>query len=177
MVRSLSQDVTFCPPLKANTPPESLGQFPHLPTSPLPGLTPAQEFKPHSSFFKKLNLIFLLKWVDLQCCVNFCCTANWFGVTHTHTYMCMCVCVCIYTHIHSFLYSFPLWFISGFRILNTRCCAIPWDLVYPFCIYWFRLLTPNSQSIPRLLPSPLGNPRSAFCLWACFVDDRICVLF
>ena len=42
----------------------------------------------------------LLKYVDLQCCVNFCYTEKWFS----------------YTHIDSFSCSFPLWFITGYWI-------------------------------------------------------------
>ena len=40
--------------------------------------------------------------VELQCSVNFCCTAKWFRYR--------------YIYIHSFLYSFPLWFITGYWI-------------------------------------------------------------
>ena len=52
----------------------------------------------HYYFFKK----FLFYWsiVDLQCCINFYCKAKWFG----------------YTYIHSFSYSFPSWFITGYWI-------------------------------------------------------------
>ena len=50
-------------------------------------------------------LFIYLFWsiVDLQYCVNFCCTAKWFSY--------------IYIYIHSFFkYSFPLWFIIGYWI-------------------------------------------------------------
>ena len=45
-------------------------------------------------FFK---IFFFLKIiVDLQCSVNFCCTAKWPSYTY------VCVCIYIYTYIHSF---------------------------------------------------------------------------
>ena len=171
MVRSLSQDVTFCPPLKANTPPESLGQFPHLPPSPLPGLTPAQEFKPHSSFFKKLNLIFLLKWVDLQCCVNFCCTANWFGVTHTHIYV--YACVCVYIHTHTFLFIF-FSIMVYFRIQDTEYTLLCYTMGPCLSILHILVSSANPKLPVHPSPSPLSpwQPQvcflsvSLFCRWA-----------
>ena len=59
----------------------------------------------------------------------------------------------LHTYRHSFLYSFPLWFIM---ILNIAPCAIHWGLVvYPIlnvivCIY--QPQTPStSLSLPTLL--------------------------
>ena len=51
------------------------------------------------SFLKNL---FYWSIVDLQYCVNFYCTAKWFSCTYIYTY--------------SFLYYFPLWFITGYWI-------------------------------------------------------------
>jgi len=45
---------------------------------------------------------------DLQCCINFCCSAKWLN----------------YTYVYSFSYSFPLWLITEywiwFPLLNSR---------------------------------------------------------
>ena len=62
-----------------------------------------------------------LKWfsssiVDLECCVNSCCTVKWFSYT--------------YISIYSFKYSFPLWFVIGYWIQvsvlhrRTYCLSI-----------------------------------------------------
>ena len=116
-------------------------------------------------FFLKLNLIFLLKWVDLQCCVNFCCIANWFGVTHTRTFLFIFLSIMVY-----FIQD------SGYWLHIAVLCRGP--LLFICSTYTsLHLLTQNSQSIPPLLPSPLGNHRPVFCLWVCFVGKCICVLF
>ena len=93
--------------------------------------------------------------VDLQCCVTFCCRANWFS----------------YAYIHSFSYSFPLWFISGhwieFPVLPSRTLL---------CIHPIHnsLLIPNSQSIPpHLLPSwqpQVCQPSQIFIACCCWVS-------
>ena len=56
--------------------------------------------------------------VDLQCCVNFCCTAEWLS----------------YTYAHSLLYSFPLKFIPGYwkylPVLYSRPLLFIIDLIW-----------------------------------------------
>ena len=55
------------------------------------------------NIYVPVSFLFLKNYwhiVDLQCCVNFCSTAKWLN----------------YTYICSFLYSFPLWFITGYWI-------------------------------------------------------------
>ena len=57
-----------------------------------------------SGIWPKYYFLNLFYWsiADLQCCINFCCTAKWV------------IYVYIYTHTYSFSYSFPLWFITGY---------------------------------------------------------------
>ena len=56
--------------------------------------------------------------VDLQCCVNFCCTAEWLS----------------YTYAHSLLYSFPLKFTPGYwkylPVLYSRPLLFIIDLIW-----------------------------------------------
>ena len=87
-------------------------------------------------------IFFYWSIVDLQYCVNFCCTAKWFS----------------YTYIYSFLYYwyFPLWFIIGywiyFSVLYSR------TLLFIHSMYnHLHLLTPTSDSTPSLTPSPLAT--------------------
>ena len=57
------------------------------------------------------------------------------------------------------------------RILNIDLCAIQWDLVvYPFYI----LKAYICQSQP---PPPWQPQVCSLCLWVCFVDKFICVIF
>ena len=96
---------------------------------------------------------FFFNWciVDLQCYVNFCCTAKWFS----------------YTYTYFFKYFFPLWFITGywiyFRVLYSR------TLLFIHCIYTsLHLLTQNSHAIPPH-PSCRQPQVSSLCL-ACVLD-------
>ena len=93
------------------------------------------------ALLKKINVLFILiNIVDLQCCVNPCYTVKWFSYTH------------------SFLYPFPLCFITGywiwFPVLYSRTLV-----VHPFCRLY--LLIPNSHCP---FPTLLGNYRSVFCV-------------
>ena len=66
------------------------------------------------SFFKKK-----LYWsiIDLQCCVNFTCTAKWFRYTHTHT------------HTRTHVYYLEFFSYSYCIILGRAPCAIQWSLL------------------------------------------------
>ena len=89
-----------------------------------------------------ISLLFL-NWsiLDLQCCVNFFCTANQFSYTHTHTYVYIC--------------SFPLWFnLSQASEYNSLCWTVGPCPYISICNN-LHLLTPNSHSIPPPLPAPL----------------------
>ena len=65
-----------------------------------------------STFFSVL-VLFYWSIVDLQCCVNICCTAKWFSyIIYMHIY----IYIYIYIYILFLKYSFPLWFIIGYWI-------------------------------------------------------------
>ena len=59
-------------------------------------------------FLLRFSTFFCCCWsvVDLQPCVSFRCTAQWFSYTHLY----------LYRYRYSFSYSFPLWFISKYWI-------------------------------------------------------------
>ena len=107
------------------------------------------------------SILFLFYWstVDLQCCVNFCCTAKWFSYIHIY--------------IYSFSYSFPLWFITGYWIWFPVLYSRTLSLSHPLCNS-LHLLIPNSQSIP---PRRQQVCSLCLCICFCFVDKFICVIY
>ena len=108
----------------------------------------------HSCLRDLIN-VFYWSMIDLQYCINFCCTAKW--------------------------YFFRIIFHYGlsYDIKYSSLCYT----VGPFCLIHstysgLHLLIPNSQYIPLPLP-PLGNDKSVLCPWVClcFIDRFICVIF
>ena len=43
------------------------------------------------------QFFFIWRMIDLQCCVNFCCTRNWISYTQTHVHT--------HTHTHTHIYT------------------------------------------------------------------------
>ena len=89
-------------------------------------------------FLNKAYYFFNWSIVDLQCC-----TARWLSYTYIYTFF--------------FLYSFPLWFISGdwiqFPVLYSRTLLF----IHSECN---SLHLPNVNSLSIPLPPPLGNHKS-----------------
>ena len=80
------------------------------------------------------HLFFFSFLVDLQCCVNFCCTAKWFSYTYMNIL---------------FSYSFQLWFIIGYWIEFPLC------MVGPFCLFILYTQSFASANLKLLIhPSP-----------------------
>ena len=103
--------------------------------------------------------------VDLQSCVDFCCTAKWFSFIYIYKYIYIhihiYVYIYIYTHTHTQFHIFSI--MVYHRILNMVLCAMQ-DLVVIHSIYnSLHLVTPTSQSIPALVPSFLPT-QSVLCV-------------
>ena len=99
-------------------------------------------FLSFSFFFKKF---FSWSTIDLQCCVNFCCTAKWIIHTHTHTHT--------YMHTPPLLRYFPIqvnteyW--VEFPVLYSRSLLAIY-LYTVVCMHQFQ--SPNLSLPPH--PSP-----------------------
>ena len=94
-----------------------------------------------------LNLFFNWSIVDKQCCVSFCCTAQWLNYTHIY------VLICIFLH-----YDLSQ---------DTECspCAVQGDLAeYPFCIYLFTSANPTLAVHSSFAPCALGSCRFDLCV-------------
>ena len=95
------------------------------------------------------TVLFYWSTVDVQCCVNFWCTAKQF-IHFIYIY--------IYTHTYTFFFTFVSIMVYH-KILNIVPCAIEWDLVHPFYIYQFASANPKVLIHP-FPPPPLGNHQS-----------------
>ena len=85
----------------------------------------------------------------LQCCVIFCCTANWVSYIYIFFFIFFSIVVC-------------------HKILTTVPCAYNWILLFIHPIYdSVNLLIPNSQSFPPP-PTPWQPQVCTVCLWAWF---------
>jgi len=84
--------------------------------------------------WEKNTSFFYQNTVDLQCCVNFCYTAEWLFYQYIH----------IYTY--SFLYSFPLWFITSYWIQFPMLYSRTWLFTHSVHTS-LHLLTPH-PSLP-----------------------------
>ena len=107
-----------------------------------------------------LLLLLLLKYSWFTKCVTFFCTAEMI-------------------QLYIYMYSFPLWLITGYWIqfpgLYSR------TLLFIYFIYsslYLLTQTPNSTH-PPTTTSPFGNHTFAFYVWVCFsfVEKFICVIF
>ena len=103
----------------------------------------------------------LLYWsvIDLQWCVNFCCTVKWFN----HVYIHMIEYIYrlnIYIY-NSFLCSFPQWLVTGYWVQSPVLCsgAVCFCILYIIvCICWPHIPV---HTPPSFL---LGNHKSALCV-------------
>ena len=107
----------------------------------------------------------LFNWniVDLQCCVNFFCTAKWLS----------------YTYIYILFYILFHYVLSREIRYNSLCCTVgPCCLSIPnviVCIY-----QPQTPSPTLPLSAPPWQPQvCSLCPWVCFcfVDRIICAIF
>ena len=99
---------------------------------------------------------------DLQCCANFCSTAN----RRSHT----CIYIPFYITFHQGL--------SQEIGYSSLCCTVgPCCLSILNIIVW-HLLSPKSQSIPLPAPLPWQPQVGSLCRWVCFCfgDRFVCAI-
>ena len=88
----------------------------------------------------------LLYWstIDLQCCVSFRCTAEWFS------FICVCACVCVCVLCCAQLLSHIRLFVTS----RTAACQAPLSMEFPRQEYCIGLLFPT----PGIFPTQALNP-------------------
>ena len=107
--------------------------------------------------------------IDLQCSVNFCCTAKWQSYIYIYTY--------IYINVYSFSHYPPSCSITWPDIVS---CTIQQDFIaYPLQMQEFASTNPKLQSIPLPSPPPLQPQVCSPSPWVCFfsLNRFICAKF
>ena len=138
-----------------------ISRCPHAPTPAsisFHSLCPLLMYHLHYSTMSTMQKLFyfLFYWniVDLQWCVSFRCTANWFTHTHTHTH--------IHTHTHTYKYigSFPLKVITRYWVESPVLYSR--SLLVIYFMYDFSLTLCDPLSVACQAPLSMGFSRQEY---------------
>ena len=97
-----------------------------------------------------------LLYYNLQCSVNYCCTAKWPSYTYTYTPF---VILSSITFYYKWLDIVPVLYSRTSLLIHSKCHSL-------------HLLTPNSQSSPLPPPSAWQPQICSPCMWICFCSRK-----